>query len=170
MNIIVAVYNDWGIGKDGSQQIIIPDDRRFFKKLTTGKTIIVGRKTYEDIGKPLPARQNFILTRNKDFNVNNAITINSTSDLLKTITNYEEIFVIGGESVYNLLIPYCDHAYVTKIDANPPSDTFFPNLDKSPDWSLQKVLHSDVFVDKTINNSTPLKYSIMLYRRTLQTT
>ena len=170
MNIIVAVYSDWGIGKNGTQQIIIPDDRRFFKEITDGKTIIAGRKTYEDIGKPLPNRNNIILTRDKDFKEKDVKVENSINNLLKTIKNPEETFVIGGERVYNALVPYCTQAYVTKIDANPISDKFFPNLDEIPEWSIQKVLHSGVFNDINVNDSNSISYSIMLYRKDTQHT
>ena len=165
MNIIVAVYSDWGIGKNGTQQIIIPDDRRFFKEITIGKTIITGRKTFQDIGKPLPTRQNIILTRDKNISIKGAQVENSIENLLKTIKNPTETFVIGGESVYNALLPHCTHAYVTKIDANPISDKFFPNLDEAPQWSVQKVLCKGVFNDINGNESKPIRYSIILYRR-----
>ena len=165
MNIIVAVFSDWGIGKNGTQQIIIPEDRRFFKEITTGKTIITGRKTFEDIGKPLPNRKNIILTRDKNFKAKDVQVENSIDNLLKTITNPVETFVIGGENIYNALLPHCTFAYVTKIDAIPISDKFFPNLDEAPEWSVQKVLRSGVFNDINVNNSKPICYSIMLYRR-----
>ena len=164
MNIIVAVTQNWGIGNNATQQIIIPDDRRFFKEITTGKTIITGRKTFEDIGKRLPDRQNIVLTRDKDFIAEDVHVENSINNLLKTITNRAETFVIGGESVYNAFLPYCSRAYVTKIEANPPSDKFFPNLDEMPEWSAHKVLRSDVFNDITTNKSTLIRYSIILYK------
>ena len=165
MNIIVAVTQDWGIGKNGTQQIVIPGDRQFFKEITTGKTVIFGRKTFEDIGKPLPGRENIILTRDKNFIAEDVRVENSIEKLVKTITNPAETFVIGGESVYNILLPYCTRAYVTKIDANPVSDKFFPNLDEMPEWSVQKMLRLGVFNDITVNNSKPIGYSIMLYSR-----
>ena len=164
MNIIVAVTQNWGIGNNGTQQIVIPDDRRFFKEITIGKTVILGRKTFEDIGKPLPARQNIILTRDKDFKAEDVHVENSIDNLLKTIKNSTETFVIGGESVYNAMLPHCTRAYVTKIDANPTSDTFFPNLDELPEWSIQKVLRSGVFNDITTVESNPIRYSIILYK------
>ena len=164
MNIIVAVTQNWGIGKNGTQQIVIPEDRRFFKELTTGKTVIFGRKTFEDIGKALPGRKNIILTHDKDFNAKDVQVENSIDNLLKTIKNPTETFVIGGESVYNALLPYCSLAYVTKIGANPPSDRFFPNLDELPEWTVQKVLRSNVFNDITSYESKPIRYSIILYQ------
>jgi dihydrofolate reductase len=165
MNIIVAVFSDWGIGKNGTQQIIIPEDRRFFKEITMGKTIITGRKTFEDIGKPLPGRKNIILTRDRNFKAKDVQVENSVDSLLKKIVNTAETFVIGGENIYNALLPHCSLAYVTKIDANPTSDRFFPNLDEAPCWSAQKVLRSGVFNNININCSKPIRYSIILSHR-----
>ena len=139
MNIIVAVYSDWGIGCSGTQQIVLPEDRQFFRQMTDGGVIIAGRRTFEDFKKPLPNRRNIIITQNREYKVPGAAVVHTIDELrseLHGVQNKSKVFVIGGESVYRLLLPFCGYAYVTKLDAAPRSDTFFPDLDLHPDWSL----------------------------------
>ena len=140
MNIIAAVSGDWGIGYNNTQPIVIPEDRRCFKKITSGGTVIVGRKTFEEIGKPLPDRKNIILTRDEQYTPEGIFTAHSVEEVLTLIADEdpEKVFVIGGGCIYNLFLPMCSTAYITKIEATPPSDTLFPNLDESPDWSLMR--------------------------------
>ena len=163
MNIIVAVNSDWGIGCSGTQQIVIPEDRAYFKEMTTGGIVIAGRKTFEDFGKPLPNRKNIVLTRSPDYTADGAIVVHSVDELrreLRGTANESMMFVIGGESVYRLLLPFCDGAFVTKIEAVPPSDTFFPDLDALPGWSFES--RSETFesggvrysFNRYINNAT----------------
>ena len=139
MNAIVAVNSDWGIGLDGKQQNVVPEDRRHFRLLTEGGVVIVGRKTFESFPAPLPRRVNIILTRNRDYLRDGALIAHSVGDVLAMIGGYDtgKVFVVGGESVYRQLMPYCAKAYVTKIELAPPSDTFFPNLDIMPDWTRE---------------------------------
>ena len=139
MNAIVAVNSDWGIGYGGSQTVVIPEDRQYFKKTTTGGVVIVGRKTFKDFPGPLQNRKNIILTRDRAFTVKGAIVAYSVEDVLDLVSEEEasKVFVVGGGDIYRLLLPHCINAYVTKIEAAPPSDTFFPNLDAMPEWRLE---------------------------------
>ena len=159
MNIIVAVNRDWGIGFNGSQTIVIPEDRRYFLKMTGGGTVIVGRKTFEDIGSPLPNRKNIILTRDAGLNPAGVIVAHSVNEVLALVAGDEpgKVFVIGGGSVYELFLPICSYAYVTKIEAAPLSDVFFPNLDESPEWTLENQSEAQ--------ESTGVRYTYNVYKR-----
>ena len=159
MNAIVAVNSDWGIGCRGTQTIVIPDDRRRFMKLTSGGTVITGRRTFEDIGALLPKRKNIILTGNREYTADGAVIRHSVNGVLDEIAGEppERVFVIGGESIYRQFLPMCEKAYVTKIKAAPPSDTFFPNLDELPEWEL---LEQSPVREEPEN----LRYSFTLYK------
>jgi dihydrofolate reductase len=143
MELIVAVYDDWGIGAEGTQPIALSADRKFFRETTRGATVIVGRRTVEDFPgqKPLPGRRNILLTRSggefPGFTV-----CGSAQEAVALAAESERAMVIGGGSIYRQLIPYCNKAYVTKVHAAPVSDTFFPNLDADPAWELEQVLLS----------------------------
>ena len=125
----------------------IPQDMKFFRETTSGHVIIMGRKTLESFpgGNPLKNRVNIVLTKNRDYKKENAIIVHDIEGLKETLKNYEneEIFVIGGDSVYRQLIELCDTAYVTKIDREFDADTFFVNLDQEPAWQLAEK--SEVF-------------------------
>jgi dihydrofolate reductase len=138
MNIIVAVNRDWGIGYRGTQSIVIPEDRRYFKRITDGGTIITGRKTFVDFGRPLPNRKNIVLTSSKDFKADGVVVVHSIDEAIEETACDDpgRVFVIGGESVYNLFLPLCTFAHITKIEVAPPSDTYFPNIDNLPDWEM----------------------------------
>ena len=143
MDAIVAVYEDWGIGRDGTQPLALSVDRKFFRKMTAGACVIVGRRTAADFpgGKPLPNRVNLVLTRSgsapEGFQV-----VGSVEEAVERAKTFESVFVIGGGSVYRTMLPYCDRCVVTKVHANPGSDTYFENLDEHPDWQLTQVLES----------------------------
>ncbi|MCL2409909.1 MAG: dihydrofolate reductase [Oscillospiraceae bacterium] len=138
MNIIVAVYRDWGIGYGGTQPVVLAEDRQYFKQMTNGGTVIAGRRTYEDFSpQPLPNRRNIIISQNRDYKAEGAVVVHSVDELRREISGAENVFVVGGGSIYKLLLPYCNRAYVTKLDAKPESDTFFENLDKHPAWTLE---------------------------------
>jgi len=148
MNIIVAVFNDWGIGFCGGQPVVIDEDRRFFRETTDGGIVIVGRRTFEAIGGPLPRRKNIVLTRDNGFAAEGVTIAHSPEDVLKLTSRSdpERLFVIGGAGVYKALLPYCGCAYVTRIFAEPLSDVFFPDLDMMDDWVLEQrgeVMESD---------------------------
>ena len=160
MNIIVAANSDWGIGLGGTQQIVLPEDRRHFREITGNGAVIAGRKTLEDFpgGKPLPNRKNIVFTRRGDFRVDGAIVVHSVAELFPEISNDDpdKVFVIGGGSIYNLLLPFCVFAYVTRIDAAPPADTFFPDLDAMPNWLLESKSEPQ--------KSGEVSYSFELYK------
>jgi len=139
MNLIVAVNSDWGIGYNNTQSIVLPEDRKNFLRLTKGCHLIVGRKTFEDLGRPLPGRENIILTHDREFRVTGAVSAHCVDEVLAIIANKEtdKVYVIGGGVIYEQFLPMCSRAYITKIDAAPQSDTFFSNLDELPDWTLE---------------------------------
>ena len=139
MNIVVAVNSDWGIGYNNTQSVVIPEDRRNFRKITEGGTIIAGKRTFDDFGRPLPNRKNIVLTRDRGFAAGGIDVAHSIEEVLARIAEdkTDKVFIIGGGSIYKTFLPMCSHAYITKIEASPQSDTFFPNLDDSPDWTLE---------------------------------
>ena len=135
MEAIVAVYSDWGIGSGGTQPVVLKADRTHFKELTDGAAVIVGRKTLGDFpgGRPLKGRLNIVVTR-QDIEVAGAQVAHSTGEAMTLAAEYERCLVIGGASVYRQFMPYLDTVHVTKIDLAPQSDSYFENLDSSPDW------------------------------------
>lgn len=136
---IVAVNRDWGIGANGTQNVVLHADRKHFREVTRGAAVIVGRKTLADFpdGKPLPKRRNIVLTRSSRA-IEGAELAHTPAEALALIGEDERCLVIGGASVYRALLPYCTRVHVTKIDACPPSDSFFPDLDASPDWEVEQ--------------------------------
>lgn len=141
MELIVAVYEDWGIGRDGTQPVALGADRKFFRETTRGATVIVGRKTLADFpgGKPLPGRRNLVLSRS-DPEIPGAQVVHSPQEAVGACREDPRVFVIGGGSVYRQMLPFCQRAYVTKVGAKPESDTFFPDLDADSGWRLAQVL------------------------------
>lgn len=140
MDLIVAVDNNWAIGNKGNLLVSIPEDHKFFRQITMGNVIVLGRKTLAGFpnGLPLSGRDNIILSANPDYKVKDAIVVNSREQLFEVLKDYRDrqIFVVGGGTVYEMLLPYCKYAHVTKIDYNYEADTYFPNLDKLPDWRV----------------------------------
>lgn len=136
MDAIVAVYSDWGIGARGTQPVVLKADRKLFKTLTDGSTVIVGRKTLEDFpgGKPLKNRRNIVVSR-RDIQVEGAEVAHSLEEAV-TLVGSDRCFVIGGASVFKQFFPVLDRVYVTKIELCPESDSFFPNLDEEENWIL----------------------------------
>ena len=136
MQAIVAVSQSWGIGKGGDLLFRLPSDLRRFKAMTTGHTVIMGRKTLDSLpgGKGLPHRRNLVLSRQSDFAPDRAEVIHSVEDILKTAE--DDAFVIGGQQVYEQLLPYCTRVHITKVLSDPEADAFFPGLDKLPGWKV----------------------------------
>lgn len=143
MNIIVAVDKNWAIGKNNKMMWSIPADMRFFREKTTGHVVVMGRKTLESFpnGLPLKQRTNIVLTANRGYHVKGAEIVHTIEELLEQLKGYDtqEVFVIGGERVYRQLLPYCDTAYVTKIDHAYDADTYFPDLDQMPEWTMTEI-------------------------------
>lgn len=158
MELIVAVYDDWGIGKDGTQPIALSADRTFFREQTRGAMVIVGRRTVADFPgqKPLPGRVNVVLTR-QNGEIPGFTVCNGPEAAAQLAKTAPRAMVIGGGSVYKQMLPLCDTAYITKVHVTPPSDTFFPNLDTDPDWYLEKVLQS--------GEENGIAYEMCLYKR-----
>ena len=143
MELIVAVYDDWGIGKDGTQPIALSTDRKFFREMTRGAMVIAGRRTIADFPgqKPLPGRVNVAITRSNT-EIPGFTVCHSPEEAAQLAQTAEKSMVIGGGSIYRQMLPYCDRAIITKVHVAPESDTFFPNLDEDPAWELAEVLQS----------------------------
>ena len=158
MELIVAVYDDWGIGKDGTQPVALSVDRKFFREQTRGAMVIAGRRTVADFPgqKPLPGRVNVVLTRSgqdiPSFTV--CTTVEEAAQLAKTA---QRAMVIGGGSVYRQMLGLCDTAYVTKVHTTIESDTYFPDLDADPQWYLEQILQS--------GEEDGIAYEMCLYKR-----
>jgi len=140
MNCIVAVFDNWAIGYENKLLARNPIDMAYFKEKTIGKVVVMGRKTLESFpaGLPLKGRTNIVLTTDPNYKPPGAIVVSSFEELDRELEKYnpEDIFVIGGESVYRQLLPKCKKAYVTKVDNLFEADTWFPNLDEREDWEL----------------------------------
>jgi len=135
MEAIVAVFSDWGIGSEGTQQVVLKADRAHFRELTAGAAVIVGRRTLGDFpgGRPLKGRHNIVITR-RNIDIEGAEVAHSTEEALALAEKYPRTLVIGGASVYRQFLPWVDTVHLTKIDRAPASDSFFEDLDASPDW------------------------------------
>ena len=146
MNLIVAVDKIWGIGKDNSLLVSVPEDMKFFREMTTGKIIIMGRKTLESFPKqkPLPNRINIVISRDINLKIDGAIVCNSLEAAFKYVKEtygeerLKETFVIGGESIYKQALEYCDIAYVTHIKEEFEADRYFPNLHELDNWEMAR--------------------------------
>ena len=138
MEAIVAVYSDWGIGRDGTQPVVLKADRAHFRELTAGAAVIVGRRTLGDFpgGRPLKGRDNIVVTR-QDLEIEGARVVHSTEEALAAAAEYPRCLVIGGASVYRQFFPWVDTVHITKIDLAPESDSYFPNLDELPGWRCE---------------------------------
>ena len=151
MNLIVAVDENWAIGKDNKLLVSIPSDMKFFRETTTGKVVVMGRKTLESFpnGLPLKNRTNIVLTRNRDYQVKDAIVVHSVPELLVKLDKYssEDVYVIGGDSVYQELLAYCDVAHVTKINHVYAADSWFPNLDETGEWEITGESEEQTYFD-----------------------
>ena len=151
MNAIAAVDANWAIGNKNRLLTSIPADMKFFREKTMGHVVVMGRKTLESFpnGLPLKNRVNIVLTANRSYKVKDAIIVHTKEDLLEELKKYDsnELYVIGGGSIYEMLIPYCDTAYITKIDHAYAADTYFPNLDQMDDWEMTEVSEEQTCFD-----------------------
>ena len=139
MNAIVVTDKQWAIGRNGDLLFSLPGDMKHFRTLTTGGTVIMGRKTLDSFpgGRPLPKRRNIVITRSPDFHREGCETVSTPEDALALARDEENVWLIGGGSIYAALLGRCRRASVTRVDSTvSDADTFFPNLDKSPDWKL----------------------------------
>lgn len=161
MNVIVAVDKNWAIGNKNDLLVRIPADQRFFRQETTGKVIIMGRKTLESFPqcKPLPNRRNIVISRKADYKVDGAEIVGSIEEALELVKDCktEDVFVVGGDSIYHQMLPYCDVAHITKIDYAYEADTYFPNLDEMPEWKITDQSEEQTYYD--------LEYCFIKYER-----
>lgn len=140
MNLIAAVDEKWGLGCHGELLVRLPQDMKFFRNKTTNHVIVIGRKTLESFpnGQPLSNRVHIVLTGNKDYTCEGVTICHSIEEVLEEVKKYreKEVFVSGGGSVYKQFLPHCDKAYITKVFAQFPADTFLDDLDKNQNWTL----------------------------------
>ena len=160
LEAIVAVYADWGIGRKGTQPVVLRADRRHFRELTEGACIIVGRRTMEDFpgGRPLAGRRNIVVTR-QDMEIEGALVVHSTAEALTLAGDAERCLVIGGDSIYRQFLPYTQLVHVTKIALTPSSDSYFEDLDASAEWFCCE--QSSVMTENGVD------YRFATYRRVL---
>lgn len=161
MNIIVCVDSRWGIGNKGELLVSIPADKRMFKEHTTGKVVLGGRKTMEGLpgGTTLKGRTNIVLTSKKDYSFGDAVVVHNMEEALEELKKYpdDSIYIVGGGKVYEEFLPYCDRAYVTKVDYQYEADTFFPNLEQSGEWVMTHDSEEQTYYD--------LEYYFTIYQR-----
>ena len=136
MNLIAAVDKNWAIGLKNRLLVSIPEDMKFFRTETTGKVVVMGRKTLETFpnGLPLKNRTNIVLTAKPDYDAKGALVFHNVEAVLEELKKYpaEDIYIIGGAAIYEQFLPYCSVAHITKIDYAYEADTYFPNLDERP--------------------------------------
>ena len=151
MNLIVNADKNWGIGRENQLLVHIPNDMKMFRQTTTGKVVVMGRKTLESFpnGMPLPKRTNIVMTTDQDYDGRGAVVVHSEEELFEELKKYvdEDIFIIGGESIYRMMLPYCDTAYVTRLDYAYDADTYFPDLDALEEWEIVKESEEKTYFD-----------------------
>jgi dihydrofolate reductase len=135
VSIIVAIDQENGIGKDNQLLWHLPNDLKFFKNITSGNTIIMGRKTYDSIGRPLPNRRNIVISRNQDLKIEGVEVFENISSALEACKTENEVFIIGGGEIYKQALPFTNKIYLTKVDANCEADIFFPSLNEQ-EWKI----------------------------------
>lgn len=151
MNLIAAVDSNWAIGYQNKLLVSIPDDMKLFRNTTQGHVVVMGRKTLESFpnGRPLKNRVNVVLTSDKSYKVEGAIVVHSLEELDAELEKYDsdEIYVIGGESIYRQLLDRCNRAYITKIEYEYQADAHFPNLDEKPEWRMVSESEEQTYFD-----------------------
>lgn len=161
MQLIAAVDSNWAIGNKGELLVSIPQDKKQFQELTMGGVILGGRKTMEGLpgGTTLKGRRNVILTNRKDYRYSDGVIVHSVEEALEELRQFpeEQIYIIGGEQIYRQFLPYCDKAYITKIDYAYEADTHFPNLDEDPEWEMTHISDEQTYYD--------LEYHFTIYQR-----
>lgn len=161
MNVIAAVDRKWGIGNKRQLLVQIPADQKLFRQETTGKVIILGHRTLGTFpqGMPLAGRTNIILSRDPDFKVKGADVVHSIEELMEELKAYDsrDVYVVGGESIYQQLLPYCDTAHLTMIDHTYEADAHFPNLETDEEWVQTGESDEQTYFD--------LAYTFVKYER-----
>jgi dihydrofolate reductase len=133
--LLVAMDNNRTIGKNNDLPWYLPADLKYFKKVTMGHPIVMGRKTYESIGRPLPGRENIIITRDKSYRIEGANVVHSIQEAIDLTNGEEEVFVIGGAEIFKQILPVSDRLYITQIEHDFDGDTFFPNINYA-EWKI----------------------------------
>ncbi len=165
LKAIVAVCDDWGIGRDGEMVVSNRADMRHFVNKTKGHPVIMGRKTLESFpgGRPLKDRRNIVLTRDMSFSREGVEVVHAIDEALAAVADEEVAWVIGGGAVYEQFLPYCDEAEITHNHVIHPADTFFPNLDENPEW--EAVDHQGECTVGEGQGDVGLRYEFVTYRR-----
>lgn len=156
ISLLWAMDENRAIGRNNQLPWHLPEDLKYFKRVTIGKPIAMGRKTYDSIGRPLPGRENIVITRNQGVTIEGCTVIHDVKDLLKR--DDEELFVIGGAEIFKEIIPFADRLYVTEIREEFEADTFFPEYNLS-DWEL---------IESTLgikDEKNPYNYEFLVYQR-----
>ncbi|MDE6750090.1 MAG: dihydrofolate reductase [Lachnospiraceae bacterium] len=165
MNMIVTVDNNWAIGNKGGLLVRIPNDNKALRQETAGKVVVLGRKTLETFpqGKPLAGSTNIVLSTNSNYQVKGADIVHNLEELFEELKKYndDEVYIIGGESVYRMMLPYCDVVHVTKIDHNYEADAYFPNLDMLKEWEITAEGEEQTYFD--------IAYEFVKYERRART-
>ena len=161
MKLIVAVDKNWAIGNKGGLLVSIPEDMKFFRETTTGKVVVMGKNTLISFpgSKPLKNRENIVIALEKDYKVEGAIVVYSIEEALEAVKEFDtdNVYVIGGGSIYKQMLPYCDTAYVTYMDYAYEADTYFPNLDEDEEWRLVEESEEQTYFD--------IEYYFRTYKR-----
>lgn len=151
MKLIAAVDNNWGIGFKGRLLVHIPSDLKRFRAMTLGKVVVLGRTTLETFPQqqPLEKRTNIILSGNRDYKVNNATVLGGIPELMTELKKYDsdDIYIIGGQSIYAQLYKYCDEAFITSLEYSYDADAYFPNLDKEKGWECVEIGEEQTYFD-----------------------
>lgn len=164
MNIIATVDKNWGIGKGGNSLVSIPNEKKLLREETLGKNIVMGRKTFEKLNgaQALYGRTNIVFSRDESFKAKNVVLVRNLEECLKYFKDNsikeEDIFIIGGKSMYELFLPYCKYAHITAIDFSYEADEFIENLDKHKDWILKLETEEETYFN--------LSYNFKLYQNT----
>ena len=159
ISIIAAISEDCGIGKNNDLLWNIPEDLKRFKRLTLGKTVIMGRKTWESLPrKPLPGRENIVITDVQGETIQNAVTAYSIEDALSKCEDDKDIFIIGGGSIYRQFMPLAGRLYITHVHKSVPADIYFPEIDMN-NWEIVEK------VDSGANKNDAIPYTYIIYER-----
>ncbi|MBG9789519.1 MULTISPECIES: dihydrofolate reductase [Brevibacillus] len=160
LSSIFAMGQNRVIGRDNQLPWRLPEDLKYFRRITTGHAIIMGRKTYESIGKPLPNRRNIVLTTQANYEADGCEIAHSIEEVLAMIDSKEEAFIIGGAKIYELLFPYTSKMYITQIQQEFKGDAFFPTFDES-EWKQVEVTPG------VQNEENPYQYEFQIYVRSV---
>ncbi len=161
MKLIAAVDNNWAIGKNNELLVRIPEDQKYFRNTTLNKVVVMGRKTLESFpnARPLPKRVNIVLTRRMDYHPEGVIVVHDIDELKTVLADYndDDVFIIGGDSIYHQLADLCDTAYITKVNMEYDADAYFPNLDEDASWKAAACSEEQTYYD--------IEYFFMTYKR-----